>query len=263
VIIIAKKPDFEKVRGGEKKKMKILVWLLLFPTLILPYIRSTVDACTSEEEMADLYSLDGSTHPVEGILEEGDRDRYSAEEQIHGGCDAKTLSTRSKTLACESKTSDWEGLEDTRMSSEAGEARISRGRSSTNFDSETECRDDDGAPASGLSTCLCRGCSYSAWDSLLRALEETLPAPDQWPQTVIGDPKLPTLALLEQDYQKPALQPRSDLCAPDTRVVIGVFSQATNFWARQVSRVSWASALETEPQGVCVVYILAQPHTQV
>ena len=28
------------------------------------------------------------------------------------------------------------------------------------------------------------------------ALEETLPAPDRWPQTVIGDPKQPTLALL-------------------------------------------------------------------
>ena len=28
------------------------------------------------------------------------------------------------------------------------------------------------------------------------ALEETLPAPDQWPQTVIGDPKQPALALL-------------------------------------------------------------------
>ena len=99
--------------------------------------------------MTDLHSLDGSTHPVEGIKEEGDGDRYSAEEQIHGGCDAKTLSCKSKTLACDSKTSDWEGLEETRMSPEAGEGRISRGRTSTNFDLEPECRDDDGAPASG------------------------------------------------------------------------------------------------------------------
>ena len=112
---------------------------------------STVDACTSGEEMADLHSafMDESTHPVEGIKEEGDRDRYSAEEQIHADCDAKTLSPKSKTLACDSKTSDWEGLEDTRMSSGTGEERISRGRTSTNFDSEPECLDDDGAPASG------------------------------------------------------------------------------------------------------------------
>ena len=108
-----------------------------------------MDACTSGEEIADLHSLDGSTHPLEGIKEEGDPARYSAEEQIHGGCDAKTLSCKSKTLACDSKTSDWEGLEDTRMSSGSGEGRVDQSRTSTNFDSEPECLDDDGAPASG------------------------------------------------------------------------------------------------------------------
>ena len=100
--------------------------------------------------MADIYSLDGITHPVEGVVEEGDG--YSAEEQIHGGCDAKTLSTRSKTLACDSKTlsSDWEGIENTRMSSGDGEGRKNMaGKTTTTFDSELECRDDDGAPASG------------------------------------------------------------------------------------------------------------------
>jgi len=127
---------------------------------------------------------------------------------------------------------------------------------------EPECRDEGGAPASGLSSCLCRGCSYSAWNSLLGALEETLPAPDQWPQTPLGDPKLPTLALLEQDYKNPPLEPKTDFCDPSTRVVIGVFSQATNFWARQLSRMTWASEREARPQRVCVVYILAQPHTQ-
>jgi len=250
--------------------MKIIPWIFLIPALFHLSTRNLADGHTpagepslnvekGDEEAIIGEVLSGVGNVVlEGILEVT---KNSAEEEMN--CDAKMLSCDSQTLS----QSDWEALENGRMSCKAsscrsGKAKTNQAKSPTKVDSEPECRTDDGAPGSGLSNCLCRGCSYAAWDSLLGALEETLPAPDQWPQTVIGDPKMPTLALLEQDYQKPAVQPRSDLCGSETRVVIGVFSQATNFWARQVSRVSWASAGETVPQGVCVVYILAQPHTQ-
>ena len=87
-------------------------------------------------------------------MEEGDR--YSAEEQIHASFDDKTLSCISKTLSCDSKT-DWEGLEDTRLSSGAGKGRIGQSKMSTNFDSEPECRNDDGVPASGFNWIQLKG----------------------------------------------------------------------------------------------------------
>ena len=68
----------------------------------------------------------------------------SAEDQKDADCDANKFS-------CDSQTLSSDALEGTNMSCKAPscEARTSQGRTSTNFDSEPECRGDDGAPGSG------------------------------------------------------------------------------------------------------------------
>ena len=116
-----------------------------------------MDASTFGEEGNFDVDMDGSTRTVERTVEEGDRDTYLAEEQIHAGCGAKTLSCKSKTLACDISKTDWEGLEDTRLSSGAGKGRIGQSKMSTNFDSEPECRNDDGVPASGFNWIQLKG----------------------------------------------------------------------------------------------------------
>ena len=88
----------------------------------------------------EVFSFERSSHPVcEG---------NSAEDQKHANCDARKLSYDAQTLS-----SDWEALDDTRLSckesSYRGEARRSQSRASTNIDSEPECRGHDGAPGSG------------------------------------------------------------------------------------------------------------------
>ena len=82
---------------------------------------------------------------LEGILEVT---KNSAEEEMN--CDAKMLSCDSQTLS----QSDWEALENGRMSCKAsscrsGKAKTNQAKSPTKVDSEPECRTDDGAPGSG------------------------------------------------------------------------------------------------------------------
>ena len=84
------------------------------------------------------------TSVLEGVVEDTN---CSAEDQKDADCDAKKLS-------CDTQTLSSEVLEGTRMSCKGssytgGEARSSQGRTSTNFDSEPECRGDDGTPGSG------------------------------------------------------------------------------------------------------------------
>ena len=78
---------------------------------------------------------------LEGVVEDTN---CSAEDQKDADCDAKKLS-------CDTQTLSSEVLEGTRMSCKVPscEARTSQGRTSTNFDSEPECRGDDGTPGSG------------------------------------------------------------------------------------------------------------------